>query len=579
MTEAALFSQLDLDPRIERAVTEMGFSEATAIQSAAIPLIRTGVDVIARSQTGTGKTIAFGIPALEVVDTKEEKSTVQVLILCPTRELAQQAGDEVRKLARFLPGIRPVEVYGGADMQRQFIKLRQANIVIGTPGRLMDHMSRGTLKLENLKLLVLDEADEMLKMGFKEDIEAILKDTPAQRQTVLFSATMPPLIQALTKQFQKDPQLIEINKSQVTIDNIDQRLVEVPVARKMEALCLLLRYHRPNRTLVFCNTKRMVDELAEYLVQSGYAAESIHGDLKQSQRTSVMNRFKQGQVSILVATDVAARGIDVNDIDYVFNYDIPLKTEEYVHRIGRTGRAGKSGCAVTLCCGRRQIGMMQRVSREVNSQITEEWLPTAEDLKKRVYELNLEQMRIALSKDTQAYESMVEALSAEGFIPQQIAAAALMGLFPEEKIEVVAAPPSRRPMERMERTDRTERLGRTGRPDRSERADRVKKGVRSTSSFVDVVIDVGADHHVTPNHLVGAITEHAGISSKSIGKIEVNFDQSVVGIAADCLAQVMDTIQGIKVCGKQITTVPLATVSKSKNRSPRKSKVRHIPFH
>lgn len=558
MTEAALFSELDLDPRIERAVTEMGFSEATAIQANAIPLIRTGVDVIARSQTGTGKTVAFSIPALEAIDTKEERPTVQVLILCPTRELAQQAGDEIHKLARFLPGIRPVEVYGGVDMRRQFIKLRQANIVIGTPGRVIDHMGRGTLKLGDLKMLVLDEADEMLKMGFKEELETILSDTPDQRQTVLFSATMPPLIRALTKQFQKDPQLIEINKSQVTIDNIDQRLVEVPTLYKKESLKLLLSYHRPNRTLVFCNTKRMVDELTEYLVQNGHAAESIHGDLKQIQRTSVMNRFKQGQVSILVATDVAARGIDVNDIDYVFNYDIPLKTEEYVHRIGRTGRAGKSGCAITLCCGRRQVAMMQRVAREVNSTIAVDRLPTAEDLKQKVQALNLEQMRIALAKDAGEYESMVETLSAEGYTSQQIAAAALMERFPAEKMETIVMPAPSKP------------LGQPGHPWSG------KKGGRPTSPFVDVLINVGSGNRVTANHLVGAITEQSGISGKMIGKIDIHPDQSVIGISSDYLGQVLDSIQGIKICGKRTKTVSLATTPPRRGQGQRRSKGKHF---
>lgn len=232
MIDTARFSDLNLDPRIERAVAAMGFDQATPVQTQAIPLLRTGADVIARSQTGTGKTVAFSIPALEALDMGEEKPSIQALILCPTRELAQQAGGEVQKLARFLPGIRPVELYGGTDMHRQFIHLRRANLVIGTPGRVMDHMRRGTLKLDALKMIVLDEADEMLKMGFKEDIETILLDTPAQRQTVLFSATMPPLILALTKQFQRDPQMIEINASQVTLDNIDQRMVEAPALHK-----------------------------------------------------------------------------------------------------------------------------------------------------------------------------------------------------------------------------------------------------------------------------------------------------------------------------------------------------------
>ena len=554
MTETALFSQLDLPPRIEKAVSEMGFEEATAIQAAAIPLIRTGVDVIARSQTGTGKTLAFAIPALEAIDTSEDKPSIQALILCPTRELAMQAGDEIRKLSRFIPGIRQVEVFGGADMRQQFIKLRHANVVIGTPGRIIDHMGRGSLDLSKLKMLVLDEADEMLKMGFKEEIETILQDTPSERQTVLFSATIPPMIKALTKKFQKDPQLIEINRDQVTIENIEQQLVEVPASQKKESLKLLLSYYRPKRTLVFCNTKLMVDELTEYLGRGGLAAESIHGDLKQAQRTSVMNRFKQGQVAILVATDVAARGIDVNDIDYVFNFDIPMKTEEYVHRIGRTGRAGKSGNAITLCCGRRQVSALLRHAREANCQIAEIRLPTEDDLNSRLRAKNLEQMRIALAKDASEYESMVETLTAEGYTPEQIAAAALMGLFPKEKVEIVAfVPPGRTSV-------------------RVEPAKGARKSNRSASSYVDVVIDVGTANRATANHLVGAITEYTGISSKMLGKIDVNQNQSVVGISSEYIEQVLESMQGIKICGKRTKTVVLASPIKKKGYSSSRAK-------
>lgn len=563
MTESALFSQLDLAPSIFQAITEMGFSEATPIQTAAIPLIRTGVDVIARSQTGTGKTVAFAIPALEAIDIHEEKPTVQVLILCPTRELAQQAGDEIRKLTRFMPGVRPVEVFGGADIRSQIVKLRNANIVIGTPGRVIDHMTRKTLKLGSLKMLILDEADEMLKMGFKEDIETILQDTPTERQTVLFSATMPPLIRAITKKFQKDPQLIEINKDQVTIDNIDQRLVEVPSLRKKEALKLLLSFHRPNRTLVFCNTKSMVDELTEYLVKAGHAAECIHGDLKQAQRTSVMNRFKQGLVAILVATDVAARGIDVNDIDFVFNFDIPMKNEEYVHRIGRTGRAGKSGCAITLCCGRREVIAMQRLARAVSSHITADQMPSVESLKSKLLALNLEQMRTALADDSQEYDKMVEALTEEGFTLQQIAAAAMMKLFPAEKIEPFMFAPARP----------------VAIPVPMAQPNRGRKNSYGSSSFVDVVINVGSANRVTANHLVGAITEQSGISGKMVGKIEVRSDQSVVGISSDYLNQVLDSMQGIRICGKQTKTVLLAASHSKKGFAPRRTNGRHFASH
>ncbi|MEG0853725.1 MAG: DEAD/DEAH box helicase, partial [Angelakisella sp.] len=291
------FSELNLTPKVQRAIDDMGYETATSIQSQAIPLIRTGVDVIGRSQTGTGKTFAFAIPAVEAIDTHEAKPTVQVLVLCPTRELAQQACDEIGKLTKFKTGIVTADVYGGAPMGPQILRLKRANIVIGTPGRIMDHMRRKTLKLSNIKMVVLDEADEMLNMGFKEDIETILVDTPENRQTILFSATMPPAILALTKQFQNDPQLIEIDKAKVTLTNIEQSYVNVPMGRKMDALNLLLRYHRPNRALVFCNTKHMVDEITEYLGKHGFDAEGLHGDMKQAQRTKTLGEFKSGKLS------------------------------------------------------------------------------------------------------------------------------------------------------------------------------------------------------------------------------------------------------------------------------------------
>ncbi|MEG2930757.1 MAG: DEAD/DEAH box helicase, partial [Ruthenibacterium sp.] len=438
-----LFSALGLSENLAEGVAAMGFDTATPVQAQTIPIIRTGVDVIARSQTGTGKTVAFAVPALERIDTAEGKPTVQVLILCPTRELAQQAGDEFRKLAKFMPGIYPAEVYGGADMSRQFIQLRRANLVIGTPGRVMDHMRRKTLKLDHIKMLILDEADEMLNMGFKEDIETILQDTPAERQTLLFSATMPPPIRALAGQFLRNPQMVEIDKSQVTIQRIEQSFVEVALPQKSAALSLLLRYHRPNRALVFCNTKRMVDELTVRLNQEGFSAESIHGDLNQAQRTSVMNNFKRGKISILIATDVAARGIDVNDLDYVFNYDIPTHTEYYVHRIGRTGRAGKSGYAITICSGRRQVQMMRGIAHETKSEMHQASLPTAADITQRELERNLASVETILTGEADARcVGMVSALMEKGHTAEQIAAAVLQMQFPALEMSNIIIPSS-----------------------------------------------------------------------------------------------------------------------------------------
>lgn len=551
------FSQMELDPRIEKAVAAMGFENATPIQEQVIPLICSGADVIAKSQTGTGKTAAFAIPALDAIDTSVEKPVIQALILCPTRELAQQAADEIRKLARFLPGIRLVDVYGGANMERQFIQLRRANMVVGTPGRVMDHMRRGTIKLQHLKMIVLDEADEMLNMGFKEDIETILRDTPEERQTVLFSATMPPAILNLAKTFQRDPQIVEINKSQVTLEQIDQSCVEVPISKKMEALNLLLRYHRPNRALVFCNTKRMVDELGEYLNGHGFAAESLHGDLKQVQRTKVMNEFKRGRVSILIATDVAARGIDVNDLDYVINYDIPMNTEYYVHRIGRTGRAGKSGHSITFFSGKRQMLALRDLSRAVKSEIREERLPTLEQIGAREQERNLEGIVEALESGVGAgYESMVAELAARGYEPERIAAALLSIHFPQKDL----------PEEIVIRTNRELRR----------EADQ-HEGKAAPVQFSSVVVDIGTANRVEPKHLVGAITERSGLSGKEVGKIQIYSDHSVVGVPTSQIDSVVESMRDCKICGKHTRTSRLAEQGRSESRRSRKpSKATHF---
>lgn len=548
-----LFSALDLPENLSKAIEAMGFDAATPVQAQSIPLIRTGCDVIAKSQTGTGKTVAFGIPALERIDVHEDKSTVQVLILCPTRELAQQAGEEIRKLAKFMPGIRPVEVFGGSDMERQFIKLRRANMVIGTPGRVMDHLRRKTLKLDCLKMVVLDEADEMLNMGFKEDIETILQDAAEDRQTVLFSATMPPAILALANQFQRDPQTVEIDKGQVTIERIDQSFVDVPQAQKADALTLLLRFHQPKRALVFCNTKRMVDELSELLNQRGFAAEAIHGDLSQSQRTTVMGNFKRGKLSILVATDVAARGIDVNDLDYVFNFDIPMTTEYYVHRIGRTGRAGKAGRAITICCGKRQMHVMRGVAHAVKSDIRQEELPTPQALADQERERNLALIEGAMAAESDpGYLSMVETLIGRGYAPEHLAATLLRLRFPKSEPIVVAVP-----KKSFLRVD-----------DRAPEPRGKKRDSAGPVVYTDLLFDLGSANRVAPNHLMGAITELAGISGKSVGKIQIYQDQSVVGIPSDLADDVLRAMRGSKICGKPVHVEVLAEAPEGRAKRP-----------
>ena len=529
------FSQMSLTPKVERAIDEMGFEFATPIQSEAIPLIREGKDIIARSQTGTGKTIAFAIPAIEKVDTHEEKPTIQVLVICPTRELAQQAADEIRKLARFKTGIRPVEVYGGAAIDTQCIRLRRANMVIGTPGRIMDHMRRKTIKLNNLKLIVLDEADEMLNMGFKEDIETILSETPADRQTVLFSATMPPAILALTKQFQKDAQLIEIDKAQVTTTDIEQSYIDVPHDRKKDALGALIQFHQPNRAIIFCNTKRMVDELTDFLSRKHISVESIHSDIKQVQRTSVMQGFKHGKTSILIATDIAARGIDVNDIDFVINYDIPPNTEYYIHRIGRTGRAGKTGRSITLCSGKREISAMRNIAFEIKSTISRIELPSTSDIQKISTSKTIAEMEEALKAEAlPSFMEMADLLVEKGYSLKNIAAMAMQMCFDD-----LAKPVNFPPIEK-KKTEMS--VGVRRKPDSPKRE----------ADYDTILFNIGSDSRVAANHIIGAITEHVPIAGSEIGKIDVYPEQTIVEIPAGRGNEVVTAMKGTKVCGKTV---------------------------
>lgn len=377
--ETVRFEDSGIDERILRAVKEMGFESMSPIQQAAIPKVLEGRDVIGQAQTGTGKTAAFGIPILQMIS-PEEKG-VQSIILCPTRELAIQAAEEIRKYAKFMHGIKVLPIYGGQDMNRQIRSLASnVQIVVGTPGRVMDHMRRHTLKLQNTKIVVLDEADEMLNMGFREDIETILKDIPSEHQTVLFSATMPKAILDITSTYQKpDAEYIQIEKKELTIPLVKQYYYEVKKANKEEAIARILDYYNPRQTLIFCNTKRMVDELQEKLMGRGYFAEGLHGDMSQAARDKVMNSFRNGTTEILIATDVAARGIDVDDVEAVINYDIPQDIEYYVHRIGRTGRAGRSGRSFTLVVG-REIYKIKEIEKTCHTKIKARTIPTSRDI-------------------------------------------------------------------------------------------------------------------------------------------------------------------------------------------------------
>ena len=363
-----------LDNRIVRAIREMGFEKLSPIQEQAIPYLLQGEDIIGQAQTGTGKTAAFGIPAIQHINPDVKK--LQTIILCPTRELAIQAAEELRKIAKYMHGIKVLPVYGGQDISRQIAGLRGVQIIVGTPGRVMDHMRRHTIKLDLVNMVVLDEADEMLNMGFREDMELILGQIPGEHQTALFSATMPKPILEITDRFQKDAKLVKVAAKELTIPLVSQKFYRVKNQDKDAACVRLLEYYQPKLTLIFCNTKKKVDELADLLKQQGFQAEGLHGDLSQAQRDVAMNRFRNGSASILIATDVAARGIDVDDVEAVINYDIPQDIEYYVHRIGRTGRAGRKGRSFTFA-NSREIYKIREIERVCHTTITEKKLPGA----------------------------------------------------------------------------------------------------------------------------------------------------------------------------------------------------------
>lgn len=361
------YSESGIHTDILKAVREMGFEVMTPIQEQAIPVLLDGKDMIGQAQTGTGKTAAFAIPMIQGVDPEIHKP--QGIILCPTRELAMQAAEEIRKLAKYMQGIKVLPVYGGQDIGRQIKALSQGvQIIVGTPGRVMDHLRRHTIKTSHIKMIVLDEADEMLNMGFREDIETVLEDMPEEHQMALFSATMPQAILDITGTYQKDAVYVKVTPKEVTVAAIKQYYYRVAKKDKTEALCRLIDYYQPSRSLIFCNTKRMVDEITIRLKEKGYEAEGLHGDLSQNQRDTVMNLFRNGRCEILIATDVAARGIDVSGVDAVFNYDVPEDIEYYVHRIGRTGRAGKTGRSFTLISG-REIFKIRNIERVCHTTI------------------------------------------------------------------------------------------------------------------------------------------------------------------------------------------------------------------
>ena len=527
------FEDLPISDEIKRAIADMGFEEPSPIQAQSIPVILSGRDVIGQAQTGTGKTAAFSIPVLETID--PENKSLQAIILCPTRELAIQVSKEIKKLSKYMHGIKSLPVYGGQPIDRQIKSLKGGvQIVIGTPGRVIDHINRKTLKLDNVKMLILDEADEMLDMGFREDIETILNKTPENRQTTFFSATMPKGILDLTRKYQNDPEHVKIVRKEITVSNISQYYIETRNANKLEVLCRLIDVYNPKLSVVFTNTKRGADELVSDLQARGYFADALHGDLKQTQRDIVMDKFRQGTIDILVATDVAARGIDVDDVEAVFNYDLPQDEEYYVHRIGRTGRAGRTGVSFSFVFG-KEMRKMRDIERYTKAKLVKHSIPSVADVEEKKVSAFFKQVKGImdegnLSKQLQWLESFSNESDVE--IIDVAAALVKLALGDEEKEEIIEEP-SR---------DRSRR----------DRRDRKGSDTGAKEGMVRLFINVGRSQRVQAKDILGAIAGEAGISGKLIGTIDIYDKYTFVEVPKQNVKKVLESVKDIKIKGNRV---------------------------
>jgi ATP-dependent RNA helicase DeaD len=508
------FKELNLSPEIEKAVDQLGFEETTPIQSLVIPPILEGKDIIGQAQTGTGKTAAFGIPVLEKVESHDKSP--QALILCPTRELAIQVAEELQKLSKYQKEIKVLPIYGGQSIERQIKALKKGfQVIVGTPGRLMDHMSRGTLNMKSVKLVVLDEADEMLDMGFRDDIDFILNELPKKRQLLLFSATMSPMILSLTSKFQKNAQFLKVTHQKLTVPETEQIYFEVKEKMKLELLSRILDLHDIRRGLVFCNTKKKVGKLVGHLQIRGYSADELHGDLSQNQRNLAMGRFRNGKVEILVATDVAARGIDVNDIEAVFNYDVPHDEEYYVHRIGRTGRAGKNGLAFTFVSA-KEIFKLRDIQRYTKVKIKEQRIPSLTDVQETKTQYFLKKIKsIINNQDLERYVHIVEKLMAEDYNSVDLAAALLMVCMKDEGEKKI-----------------------------------IKKG--STTNMVSFYFKLGSDHKIKIKDILRVLSSETGLSSSSIGNISIHKNFSLVEVPQDYAANLCSQIENCQIKGQKL---------------------------
>ncbi len=526
--ETVRFEEMGLSEEIQKAVRYMGFEEASLIQAKAIPAMISGIDLIGQAQTGTGKTAAFGIPILEKVDPKLKK--LQAIVLCPTRELAIQVADEIRNLSRYMHGIKVLPIYGGQDIVKQIRSLKSGTqIVIGTPGRVMDHMRRKTMKLDFVHTVVLDEADEMLNMGFREDIEFVLSGVPEERQTVLFSATMPKPIMEITKKFQNNAKVIKVTKKELTVPNIEQYYYDVKPKKKEEVLSRLLDIYSPRLSVVFCNTKKQVDLLVNALLGRGYFAAGLHGDMKQEQRDRVMQGFRTGKTEILVATDVAARGIDVDEVEAVFNYDLPQDDEYYVHRIGRTGRAGREGRAFSFVSG-KEVYKLKEIQRYCKTKIYAQKVPSLNDVANTKMENILDDVERVIEQEDldMMINAIEERVNNSEFTAMDMAAAFLKiccGMTEDNK-----------------NTEENDwEFGDTG---------------AGEDGMVRLFINIGKKQRVRPGDILGAIAGESGMDGKLIGTIDMYDKYTFVEVPREYAREVLNAMKNVKIKGKTVAVEP-----------------------
>lgn len=525
------FNELEIKEEIKRAVADLGYENPSPIQVRAIPTMLEGNDVIGQAQTGTGKTAAFSIPLLERIDVKDKK--VQAIILCPTRELAIQVSEEIKKLSAHMRGLRTLPVYGGQPIQRQIKALKGGvQVVIGTPGRVIDHINRKTLKLSNIKMVVLDEADEMLDMGFREDIETILTNVPEERQTALFSATMPKSILDLTKKYQNDPVHIKVVRKELTVSNIKQFYIETRNSNRLEVLTRVVDVYDPKLTVIFTNTKKGADELVSNLQARGYSADSLHGDMKQAQRDIVMEKFRASTIDILVATDVAARGIDIDDVECVINYDLPQDEEYYVHRIGRTGRAGREGIAFSFAFG-RDMRRLRDIERYTKSKIEKHPIPTVADVEGKKISQFFDSIKETLEegKMTKQVQWVEEFCEKEEYSLVEICAAIVKNsIGDEEKMEI--------------KEERSRDNNNNGRNNRRKN--------RSAADMTRLFLNVGRKQKVQAKDILGSIAGETGVKGSHIGNIDVYDKYTFVDVDKDMAKTIITKMKNRKIKGNKL---------------------------